>query len=106
MKLIKFSHNWNNKLSNNIFTTIRKTNPTKSKYYEESKELLFEIILNGKKIGQAKLIIVDILKYKKINPMIFRLDTGVRGMNEIYEIFKKFGVKSIEDEMIIYVERK
>lgn len=103
---IQFSHNWNNKLNNNIFTTIRKWDYSKEIYYKDSEEHTFEVMLNGEKQGNAKLIIVEVLFYKDIMPTILRLDTGKRGMGEIFEVFKKFGVSDLGDKVILLTFEK
>lgn len=68
---IYFSHNWNNKLQCNSFTSLRLWNEKK---YVEGRE--FDICLNGMSRGTARLVSVKRLKIEQINEYIARLDTG------------------------------
>ena len=56
MNQIKFSHNWNNKLSNDIFTTIRRFTDEKFDYYKENLNKKFEVVLKNKVIGNNTII--------------------------------------------------
>lgn len=100
MKTIKFSHNWNNKLNNDIFTTIRKSTPGKKDYYLDSICDTFEVSLNGKIRGEVCLIMVEEMKFKDIPITIFRLDTGLDD-SRTEELFFKFGMKSPDDKFLI-----
>ena len=109
MNKIKFSHNWNLKLNNNIFTTIRKSNPEKSQYYYEAMSCDFEVILSrgnkdirpDKSFGIARLIEVEKRKFKDIPLSLLHLDTGILNIYEIEDLFKKFGIQR-EDEVLIF----
>ncbi len=103
MNQIKFSHNWNNKLNNNIFTTIRKYTPEKYKYYLDLKSYDFDVILNGKKFKEVKLVGIEIKKFKDIPSEVLILDTGILSIIDIEKVFYKFGLNTIQDEMIILI---
>lgn len=68
---INFSNNWNKKLDNTAFTTIRLENPNKYKIGQQ-----YEIKLNHKKITVGKIIEIRKLMFKDINEFIAYLDTG------------------------------
>jgi hypothetical protein len=72
---IQFAQNWNNKLNNKSFTTIRLHNPKK---YIIGKE--YDIILIQKKQinMQFSATIIDIkqIRIDQVNEYIARLDTG------------------------------
>lgn len=68
---IKFSYNWNNKLENKAFTTIRIHNPKK---YISGK--LFDIELNGISKGTALLKEKRTINPGQLNDFICYLDTG------------------------------
>lgn len=93
MKEINFSHNWNNKLNCDIYTTIRRLTVEKYCYYERLEGEIFDVILKGKKIHQAKLIyVVRILaRSDSLIYPLFAFDTGME-RNEAMELFKKFKV--------------
>ncbi len=71
METLNFSYNWNNKLSNSAFTTLRRNNPSR---HEVGKA--FQIILNGQVLGTAVIRRVHTLQAKHINDFVSYLDTG------------------------------
>ena len=68
---IRFTTNWNNKLLNKAFTTIRIHNP--NKYIVGS---VYNIELNGKPQGKAILRIIKTLRLSQLNDFICFIDTG------------------------------
>lgn len=68
---IRFSYNWNNKLQNKAFTTIRLHNPNK---YEVGN--VYEIEINDIQKGLATLQDLRVLKISQLNDFICYLDTG------------------------------
>ena len=71
MEKIKFSYNWNNKLTNKAFTTIRLHNRQKYRQGER-----YEIELNGKILGVAILQDIRQTILANLNNFITYLDTG------------------------------
>jgi hypothetical protein len=71
METLSFSYNWNNKLANRAFTTLRLHNNTK---YEIGN--LFHITLKGKELGIAELREKRTIRLDQLNPFITFLDTG------------------------------
>ena len=106
MKAIKFIHNWNNKIDNPVFTTIRSYSESKLKYYCDSVGDDFEILLKGEKVGECVLVGVAPIPYGLVQPQLLMLDTGMTNLEEIDKLFKKFGVKTREDLVIILTFRK
>ena len=107
MNKIKFSHNWNNKLSNNIFTTIRKHTKAKEEYYREQLGEIFDIYLNNLMLpSQVRLVGVEVNGFNKINDNVLMLDTGLRSIIDIEKVFYKFGLNTIQDKMIILLFEK
>lgn len=103
MPNIRFSHNWNNKLSGKVFTTIRKWDAEKADYYLRSKGLIFTITLNGVVLGNAKLLDVVVGDINEIPEILLILDTGLTRQEDIMALFKKFGVK---DKIVILLFEK
>ena len=68
---IEFSYNWNNKLENKAFTTIRLHNPTKYKVGN-----VYDIEINDNPKGTATLHEIRTLKINQLNDFICYLDTG------------------------------
>ena len=102
---IKFSHNWNNKLSNNIFTTIRGYNQQKYIYYRDKTNESFHIILKNKKVGEAFLRKVSKEVLGKIRPIILRLDKGYFNDEKILSIFQDFGVQQHDEVILLTLEK-
>ena len=105
MNKIKFSHNWNNKLNNDIFTTIRKYDNEKYYYYFNQTNKEFEIVLNGNIVGKAVLINVEHLDYINIPYCLLRLDTGLKTKESINELFNKFGINNNSEVLVLTFER-
>lgn len=83
MDKISFSFNWNNKLENKAFTTIRLLQ--QEKYRTEETYL---ITLKLKELFQAKIIEIKPFWLKDLNEFIAHLDTGYN-KKECIEIIKK-----------------
>lgn len=101
MKQIKFSHNWNNKLNNDIFTTIRKSTSEKQKYYNSLIGEQFEVMLKDSARGIATLLTVHEFEYRHIHPILLLLDTGIEDYYKIEKVFRKFGMTSVTDKFLI-----
>lgn len=99
--IVPFSHNWNNKLDNIIFTTIRKYSPQKLEYYRGNIGKEHEIRLKGKvKCLSTLLQVYKFNSLKMVSPILLKLDTGLMAMEDILKLFKKFGVGE-KDPVII-----
>lgn len=68
---LKFEYNWNGKLNNNCFTTIRLHNPNK---YAIGAKL--NILLENKPKGTATILEVKPFHLEKLNEFTARIDTG------------------------------
>ncbi len=102
--LIKFSHNWNNKLDSNYFTTIRRYNP--DKYYPDAVHSVM-LKTKGKWVtcyNKARIIDVKMLKLSQIvdNPWICGLDTGY-SPKETEVILRRMHKDTTEDSLFSYV---
>jgi hypothetical protein len=71
METIKFSYNWNNKLTNAAFTTLRLHNPAK---YQRGTR--YRIECSGQLRGIAELKAVRTFKISALNEFVTFLDTG------------------------------
>lgn len=82
MLVINFNNNWNGKLKNQFFTTIRLHNVSKYRVGET-----YEIRLNDRVIGTAKAKSIKVLTLKELNEFITCLDTGL-SLYKAIELFK------------------
>ncbi|GHT02012.1 hypothetical protein AGMMS49525_04550 [Bacteroidia bacterium] len=71
METIRFSYNWNNKLTNAAFTTLRLHNPHK---YQRGAKYMIEC--KGKILGVAVLHEIRTFKISDLNNFVTFLDTG------------------------------
>lgn len=83
MKQIKFSKNWNNKLSCPVFTTIRHA----SFSYEVGKPV--QIFLNDRHLFDAVVEKVSFFAFNSIPAEILMTDTGMKP-EEAFKVFQKF----------------
>lgn len=105
MKEIRFRENWNKKLtSEGMFTTIRKSSFSKRKYYTESVGETFAILLNEKKLFEAKLIYVWVCNFSEINPPLLMIDSGY-DVTKIYSLFREFGIKYSDETLILVLQK-
>ena len=94
-KQIKFSHNWNGKLDNDIFTTIRRYTPEKYRYYMNSVGDPFDVVL--KRLFHSNAILEGLFvaeKFSDIHSVILMLDTGMTDMTKIHKLFEAFGIRA------------
>lgn len=101
MRTINFSYNWNNKLDNKVFTTIR------SRFIPIEPGTSVTIALKNKTYCFAKVKECILCKFADINPLIIYLDTGYSPA-EAYEIFKNMGLDindKNQDCMLMIFER-
>lgn len=100
---IKFSHNWNMKLKNFVFTTIR--TDKHRQYYLDNLNKRFHVLLNETIYCKAKLIKVDSRKFKECDTYLTLLDTGIIDLPARYDIFKRFGI-TLETNVIVLTFNK
>lgn len=102
-KQVKFSHNWNNKLDNDVFTTIRRYTPEKYRYYMSSVGETFDVVLKEKLYNTAILEGLFVAeKFSDIHDCIIMLDTGMTDPPKFNGLFANFGIK-VETKSIILV---
>jgi hypothetical protein len=89
LPVVKFSFNWNNKLNNHAFTTLRLHNP--GKYLPGQR---YQIELKGQPTGTAVLFEKRTVKMQDLNNFVCYLDTGYN-RTETIGIFKRM-YKGIE----------
>lgn len=106
MNQIKFSHNWNNKLNNHVFTTIRKWTKEKYDYYNKLQinDTNLLVTLNKRIIKQVKLFSVYTEEYGFIPQVLLQLDTGMIDRCKIDSLFKRFGISSHNKVIILTFE--
>jgi len=98
---IKFSHNWNNKLSGSVFTTIRGSTQSKLEYYNENKGRLFDVRLKGFSMGKAALINLQQHKLSSLPAGLLMVDTGKDSLAGAMSVFGNFGLKSYSQVLVL-----
>ena len=102
---IKFSHNWNNKLNLNVFTTIRTWSRKKVLYYLSLVGHKFDVLLKDKKIGEAELQSMEVLEFSDIPDALLMYDTGL-DLNEAGKVFAQFGLVKLPNHQVIILTFK
>jgi len=92
MPNIKFTHNWNNKLDCFVFTTIRRSFPSKDAYYDAQIGNVFQVMVKGELHSYATLRTVYKGAFETIHEIIKALDTGVFDPEQYKWVFKGFGI--------------
>ena len=96
---MKFSKNWNNKLDNKIFSTIRKHTKEKEEYYKSKVGQMDRMELNGELHHHAKLFDVSVKKYSELSFEFLVLDTGIPSRAIMDRVFSNFGIH--EQDLVI-----
>jgi hypothetical protein len=76
MDTLAFSHNWNQKLNADVFTTLRLRND--KRYFAGNR---LNVILKGQPKGTAVILEVKNIRLEQINNYIAGLDTGLTAEN-------------------------
>ena len=105
MLQIKFSHNWNKKLTQDVFSTIRKYTPEKMEYYSEHLGDTFEIYLNGTYLCLRVLVSVDFRKFHELPLAMLLVDTGLP-IDEMAQVFKNFGIENNTQVIVLCFARE
>ncbi|RKY29015.1 MAG: hypothetical protein DRP74_09315 [Candidatus Omnitrophota bacterium] len=100
---IKFTHNWNGKLNQEFFTTIRRFTKDKEQYYFNHLGDVFDVILNGKKICEAKLIHIETMEYRELPKGFVIIDTGNEDPDNFF--YEEFGIYGKMDVLILTFRR-
>lgn len=90
LKTIKFSQNWNKKLDNHIFTTIRK----KGYWVNHGDDVA--IVLNDKVYKWARCIGKVEIPFIQICGSVIACDTGLIG-TEAIKVFEQLGINTSSD---------
>lgn len=102
LPVIRFSFNWNNKLSNKAFTTLRLHNPGKYKPGQR-----YQIELNGQFKGIATLQEKRTLRIADLNNFICYLDTGYNRTETIAilkRMYKGIAIDAMMDFCLLVYE--
>jgi len=107
---IKFSKNWNNKLSCKIFSTFRKLTSEKLDYYLANIDSVFDVVLNDAEngescIGKARLIGIRYTSLSDVPDYLLWLDTGCPNRADALSIFELLGVKESDDVIWLFFQR-
>jgi hypothetical protein len=107
MNNIPFIVNFNGKLNNNVFTTIRKHKGGESNYYSPKIGSNYNVMLKENVIGTAKLLSARMLRFKEIPELVLLLDTGMSDYDNAVQVFEKFYGKFSHDELfyILFFEK-
>jgi len=102
--VIRFSFNWNGKLNNRAFTTIRVHNPNR---YTIGKT--YQIELNGQHKGKATLQDKRVLRADQLNSFICYLDTGysqAETLNILKRMYKNMDLQTALFDFCLLVYTK
>lgn len=84
---VNFLKNWNNKLNNKYFTTIR--NVKYATYYGTRINEVFNVYLNKRFIFKAYLHDAQVVRFEDVKtPELFVVDTGYLDYNPVFKRFK------------------
>ncbi len=91
LSAIPFSQNWNNKLTCQVFTTIRLHNPGK---YQVGRK--YNIILSSKKLCEAAIVSIKVIRIDQINDWVSLIDTALQP-EDFKAMLRKMYCKIVKD---------
>lgn len=112
MECIKFNKNWNNKLDNNVFTTIRKFSHSKYDYFAEHLNDEFGIYLKGSDhrfhhYCCARLVRIEMGQLRGLSKSELMVDAGLSSPAMIFELFQReFGIEDTDYILYLTFERR
>lgn len=104
MNNIYFSRNWNRKLNQTIFTTIRKYDYKKWNYYKGQEDTKFNVFLNGRLHCEATLVNVEYQLLNDLPKGLLCSDTGMMP-KDAYKLFKQFGIDKQVNAIVLTFKR-
>lgn len=87
LKTLKFSKNWNSKLNNDVFSTIRKKGT--GICHGDS----VAVVLGDKVYKWVQVVGISECRYMDLSPVLLALDTGVTDLS-VHGLFKQFGINT------------
>ena len=102
LPVIRFSFNWNNKLTNRAFTTLRIHNP--GKYVVGQR---YQVELKGQPKGTATLTQKRVIRLAELNDFICFLDTGynrTETIGIIKRMYKGIAIDAMMDFCLLVYE--
>lgn len=105
---IKYDKNYNNKFYNKYFASIRDIN------FNVREDSIYEIEVNGKIIGSAKLLVIEEHKFCEVGQFFMSTITGMNYADSLEHYFKKglniksfdLQIKILMFEMISYTPKQ
>jgi hypothetical protein len=98
-KWMYFTRNWNNKLHNEYFTSIRLKTVQNRDYYDAGSEFLISLDSHGP-IFHAEIVKTQVLKLGQIGSLTY-LDAGMSPVDFIEMMKRMYSKKIKEDEHIL-----
>ena len=89
---VKFSHNWNGKLGNRVFATIRKHEDKKADYYKGLIGKKMGVELSGFPYCMASPLSLEERIFKDLPKAFVQVDTGLE-YSEACKVFSEFGIE-------------
>ncbi len=102
--IIKFTYNWNGKLTNKVFTTLRLHNP--KKYIIGNG---YQIELKGEIIGNANMIGKHVITLDRLTDYVCYMDTGyskAETLTIIQRMYKHIDLKTARFDLCILQAHK
>jgi len=99
---LSFSHNWNNKLECDIYTTFRGFKEDRYQYRVSNTGKIHDVFLKRKHYHQATLrYVTHFEQLAQVDVTLLRLDTGLVEFRDIVELFRRFGIEPEDPVMML-----
>jgi len=105
VRILNFNRNWNNKLNCIIIPTIRAWTEWGEQFYLRGVGELFTIRIHGKVWFKARLLSVNRMLLRDIQPELLMFDTGTATLELALNTFKRLGIRP-EDPALLLLFKK
>lgn len=105
-RFISFKQDWNNKLSCQTFTTIRKCNDENLDFYTDNICEVFDVELSGSHKCYARLIGLRRSSLSGISEELVMVDTGSRTYEEALDVFAELGIRPGDEVLLLLFYRQ
>jgi hypothetical protein len=106
LDIVSFSEDWNNKLSNKIFSTIRPASEENISLYSRLLDETVEIRQSSKYVCIARLIGIRMMHLSEVPLEFLMLDTGYETKESAELLFDRLGIKPADEVLILLFKRQ
>jgi hypothetical protein len=106
VRILNFNRNWNNKLNCIIIPTIRAWTEWGELFYLRGVGELFTFKIHGKVWFSARLLSVNRMRLRDIQPELLLFDTGTATLELALKVFKRLGIEPDDQALLLLFKKE